>query len=304
MSLRITDKVEEANLVTHDAKFHPDDVFATAFMSKYIENPVVFRTSVKNVPKTDAIIYDVGFGKFDHHGPDALRDENGMKYCGFGLLWKEFGRDYLNKIGATDVEELYNRINETLIKQINGVDNGVFPKIEAPYKLMDLDKVIDLFNNNWDEKNVNNNDNFMKAVEVASVIFDLVVKKEQSLIKAKYLVEEAINDVKDNILILKEYMPYSEAIFESDNPKAKEIKVIILPSNRGGYDIKPRTINKDTKDLLVNFPKAYFGLHGEELRRASGIETINFVHNNGFIANTKTCDDAIELARQAIDNKE
>ncbi|HAB65787.1 MAG TPA: hypothetical protein DCE23_00320 [Firmicutes bacterium] len=303
MNLKITNNVSEANLVTHDAKFHPDDVFSTVFMSKIVENPVVYRTSVRNVPKTDAIIYDVGFGKFDHHGADSKCDENGMKYCSFGLLWEEYGLNYLKSINAIKPETLFTRIKETLIKQINGIDNGIFPTIEAPYKLLDLDKIIDLYNNTWDEK-TDNNDNFMKAVKTANDIFELVIKREQSLLKADELVEQDINNVKDNILILRNYMPYSDTIFSSSNPKAKEIKIIITPSNRGGYDIKPITISKDSKELLIRFPSSYNGKQVDELRKLSGIKTIMFVHANGFLANTGTLEDAIELAKQAINNPE
>ena len=106
------------------------------------------------------------------------------------------------------------------------------------------------------------------------------------------------------MLILDEYIPYQEAIFTSQNPKAQEIKIIILPSNRGGYCVKPRTISKESKELLINFPKEYRGLHDEELAQISGIKTAKFVHLSGFLASTDTLEDAILLAKQAINNKE
>ena len=99
-------------------------------------------------------------------------------------------------------------------------------------------------------------------------------------------------------------MPYNDCIFTSKNPKAKEIKVIILPSNRGGYNIKPITISKDSKELLINFPLIYRGLHDQELAEISGIKTAKFVHASGFLASTETLEDAIKLAKQAINNKE
>ena len=117
-------------------------------------------------------------------------------------------------------------------------------------------------------------------------------------------VSTLIDTVKDNILILDEYLPYQDAIFSSNNPKSKEIKIIILPSNRGGYNVKPITISKDSKELLINFPKKYFGLHDEELASISGIKTAKFVHLTGFLASTETLEDAILLAKQAINNPE
>ena len=49
MTLKITKNKEEANLITHNNKFHPDDVFSTVFLSKYIDNPVLYRINVGEV---------------------------------------------------------------------------------------------------------------------------------------------------------------------------------------------------------------------------------------------------------------
>lgn len=304
MNLKITKNKDEANLITHDGKFHPDDVFSTVFMSKYIENPCLYRIGVGPVENTNAIVYDVGFGEFDHHGPDAkIRPNSNLKYCSFGLLWTEYGKDYLTKNNYEYVDELYSTIEEVLVKQIDGIDNGVFPEINAEYKILDLDKIIDMFNPTWEE-NPDTDISFANALNTAEIIFDNVIRTEYSKIKATQKVLSKIPTVKDNILILDEYLPYQHAIFTSEDPLAKEIKVIILPSNRGGYCIKPITISEESKELLINFPKEYRGLHDEELANLSGIKTAKFVHSSGFLASTKTLEDAILLAHKALENKE
>lgn len=305
MKLRITNDYREANLITHDAKFHPDDVFSTMFLSRLVEDPVLYRTSVRDVPKeTTAIVYDVGFGKFDHHGPTArVRKNSNLKYCSFGLLWEEFGRKYLSGIDCVDREMLFKRIEEKLVMQIDGVDNGIFYKVEGPYEILDLDKIIDSFNNTWEE-NTDNNDNFLRAVEMASMVFDNLIKKESSTIKAIKMVQEKIDTAENGILVLDSYMPYSEAIFESKSEKAKTIKIVILPSNRGGFNIKPMTVAKDNKDLIVTWPVEFRGKHDEELARLSGVKTAFFMHASGFLASTETLEDAILLANIALNNRE
>ena len=60
MKIKITKNPEEANLITHNNKFHPDDVFSTVFLSKYIDNPVLYRIPVGEVNYPNAIVYDVG----------------------------------------------------------------------------------------------------------------------------------------------------------------------------------------------------------------------------------------------------
>lgn len=306
MKLKITKNIEEANLITHNGKFHPDDVFSTVFLSQYIENPVLYRSPVGHIKNDNAIIYDVGYGKFDHHTPTAEYLPNSkLKYCSFGLLWREYGLKYIEKnINTPNPKKLFELVEEKLIKQIDGIDNGTFPKIEAEYHLTDLDQIIDMYNPTWEEDGVDTDNKFYEAYLIAEQIFNNLIKKMNSNIKADIIVEKEINNVKNNILILTQYLPYNEAIFSSTNSKAKDIKVIILPSNRGGYNIKPITISKDSKELLINFPKEYRGLHDEELAKISGIKTAKFVHLSGFLASTDTLEDAIKMAKQALNNKE
>ena len=86
--VRVVDKMEEANCITHSGTFHADDVFASAFLDLYLGDVRVFRTN--NVDPSNVsegvLVYDVGRGKFDHHQNDALKRDNGIPYCSFGLL--------------------------------------------------------------------------------------------------------------------------------------------------------------------------------------------------------------------------
>lgn len=304
MSLKITKDIKKANLVTHSSTFHPDDVFSTMFLSKIIKNPVVCRTNDSKEALENAIVYDIGFGKFDHHGPDAQkRKKPDIKYCSFGLLWKEYGKDYLKQLNPVDVDKLWTAIDNKLVMQIDAIDNGVFPEIKADFHLSDLDKIVSNFNKAWNE-DVDNDDQFLKAVDFANTIFERLIYKENARLEANIRVEEYINEVKDNILYLKEYMPYEEAMWHSTNPKAKEIKVVIFPSNRGGFNIKPRTVSETSKELAYNFSKEFLGLHDEELAKVSKIPTARFVHSSGFLACSNTLEDAYLLAKNAIENKE
>ncbi len=301
MNLKITKNISEANLITHSSSFHPDDVFSTMFLSKIIDNPVVCRVNTVDKEYENAIVYDIGFGKFDHHGPDARVRNDKLKYCSFGLLWDYYGHDYTKKINPKDSEQLWKAIDEKLIMQIDGIDNGIFPSIKADYYLLDLDKIIDLFNKAWNE-DVDNDDNFMDAVRVAEIIFDRLVVKENALIEASKKFAKDLENLKDGILYLKDYYPYQEALWAS--PKSKEIKVVIYPSNRGGYCIKPITVSEYSKELAYNFNKEFFGLHDKELQQVSGIPSARFVHASGFLACCETLEDAYLFANNAIKNKE
>ena len=90
--------IKEANGITHNGTMHADEVFSTAFLSLYFGNFKVARVS--EVPEnisSNTIVYDIGKGKFDHHQSDARIRDNGIKYSSLGLLFEEYGINYLKK---------------------------------------------------------------------------------------------------------------------------------------------------------------------------------------------------------------
>ncbi len=60
-NVKLTDKLDEANCVTHSGRFHVDDVISTIFISKIVSNVVLLRTpTVKNKNVENKIVYDIG----------------------------------------------------------------------------------------------------------------------------------------------------------------------------------------------------------------------------------------------------
>ena len=69
-----------ANGFTHAGKFHADDVFATALLQ--IIRPDIRITRGFVVPDDfDGIVYDIGFGMFDHHQEPREYRANGNPLC-------------------------------------------------------------------------------------------------------------------------------------------------------------------------------------------------------------------------------
>ena len=119
--MELVTKLNEARYVTHNGTMHADEVFATAFLDLYRGNIKVIRVSEVQTDKLqpDTIVYDIGRGKFDHHGQDAEVRENGIKYSSFGLLFREFGKDFLNNRNIEDIEEAYTMIEKELKIKVN-----------------------------------------------------------------------------------------------------------------------------------------------------------------------------------------
>ena len=73
-------------MAVHNGIFHADDVFGVALMQSIYNDLEIIRTRDEELLKTCDIVSDVGNGKYDHHHVDKIRRENGIPYCGFGLL--------------------------------------------------------------------------------------------------------------------------------------------------------------------------------------------------------------------------
>lgn len=294
--MKLVETIKEANCITHSGTMHADEVFATAFLDLYIKDIKVFRTNTidESIINDNTLIYDIGRGSYDHHQEDAKKRENGITYCAFGLLWQDFGRDFLKKRDISNVEEVFTAIDKDLVEAIDADDNGIFPKIEATYKVKTLSEIIKLFNPSYNS-NQNESKQFEKAVKFAKEILEEEILSITGKVIAKEKVLSAINTKKNNTLILKEYMPYEHVILSENS--ANDIYFVVFPSNRGGYVIKTVPISIEDHNKRMDFPQAWAGLANEELENISGIKGLRFCHLTRFMV---SCD-TLETAKKVID---
>ena len=287
--VRIVDNINEANCVTHSGTMHADEVFATAFLDLYLDDVRVFRTTRVEGDTTNKFVYDIGRGKFDHHQIDALKRDNGITYSSLGLLWREFGRDFLKKYNFSNIEEIFTGVDKDLIEGIDADDNGFFPKIEANYKVKSIPNIIKIFNPSFDSGE-NEKDQFLKAVNLAKMIFEEEVIYINGKVISDKKVTEIINnsDVSKGYLYLDEYVPFDDAVF--NHPDGDKILFVAYPSNRGGYAIKTVSKNSNDRTSRKLFPEEWAGLQGKELEEVSGISGLNFCHTGRFIVNCSTFD--------------
>ena len=122
---KMTTNVAEANVITHAGTLHADDVLATVILERVLGDITVCRTF--KVPdeglSDDVIIYDIGFGKYDHHqkGGNGCR-ENGVPYASVGLIWRDFGRQLVANTCNPDL--VCQLIDRDLIQGVDAADNG------------------------------------------------------------------------------------------------------------------------------------------------------------------------------------
>lgn len=301
MSITTTRVAEMANVITHGGIFHCDEVLATVILSKVFGKLNVLRTF--KVPENvgdEVIVYDIGFGKFDHHqkGGNGAR-ENGVPYAACGLIWKEFGHNIVSD--TCNPEFVWALIDRDLIQGIDAIDNGKMPKADYPAHSMSFSHAISGFNPNWDD-NGDSDEAFVKAVAFAEIVFDNTLANAISKAKAQQIVDEAIEKSEGNIMVLDCFVPWQEFIFSSTNEKAKGIQFVVFPSNRGGYNWQCVPDSFGSFGQRKSVPSEWKGLSGLELQNVTGIATATFCHPVGFIGGADTIEDAIELANLAVNS--
>lgn len=262
--------------ITHGGGFHADDVFSSALLRILNPNIRILR-GAQVPPDYPGIVFDTGRGAFDHHQEDAPVRENGIPYAAFGLLWRKFGESIL---GAHDAAVF----DESFIQPLDKDDNdGSGNAIAA---------IISAFNPGWDEQG-DRDGLFEEAVSFAKVILE---KKFASILCAQRawdFIRPQIANMQDGIMILSRYAPFKKQLGKTG------AKFVIYPSNRGGYSAQAVPAADDTGALKCAFPDVWRGKEAEDLVKASGIVSLRFCHNSGFLIAADTLEDAVLACKRA-----
>jgi len=302
LKIEIVDNEKDATFITHSGTFHADEVMATVFLLNKFGDIKLFRTS--NPTNDKAFIYDVGFGEFDHHQKefDKVR-KNGIKYASCGLIWNAFGKDIIEKLNISNVDEAHDAIDRNLVMDIDRDDNGQTLANEPEIKILGVPNLIGNFNPSWNEDNMESQC-FLNALSFANDIFNNIIKNVIAKEAAKEIVEKSIDESENKIIILNKYMPWKDIVLSSKKEKAKEILYAVFPSKRGGYNIVATPVVKDSFNVKKPFPSAWAGLESDALKKISGIKTIKFCHKGLFICACETYQDALKIANIAVKNEE
>lgn len=259
---------------THSGKFHADDVFSAALLT--ILNPDIKIERGFQVPEDfDGIVFDIGFGEFDHHQQDRAVRDNQIPYAAFGLLWRKYGSLLVG-------EEEAKRFDEKFIQSLDMNDNTGSEN--------EIADVISVFNPPWDWA-VSSDKAFEEAKELAYKILVKEIEHIKSINRAEELVTKALKGLEDGILVLPRSAPWKKFV------KEKEVNFVIYPSNRGGYCAQ--AVQKDDKpnELKIPFPENWRGVEKELIGSVSGVETLQFCHNSGFLISALTLEDIIKACK-------
>ncbi|PXW81152.1 uncharacterized UPF0160 family protein [Ruegeria sp. P4] len=299
-----------SHLVTHSGGFHADELLSTVILSCLYPEAELVRTRDKSwiTPAEGRIIYDVGgefdagAGIFDHHQrPNPLRP-NGQPYSSFGLIWAEFGRDYLRvqAVPEKDLEQVHAAFDEDFVRPVDLLDNGAVDTAEAGplFAGLTLPVLLESLKPVFDDRSEGADDTaFHAALTVARAIVEARIRHKAAKLRAADVVVTAIKDAgTGRVLELPMGMPFRGAV---ERAGADHLLFVVHPRNSDWALTTIRT-GDDTFETRADLPAAWAGLTDAALEQASGVEGAKFCHNARFLAIADSRDAILKLAELAV----
>lgn len=276
-----------AVIITHDDKFHADELLAAALIIKLCpEDFVVLRTRAlpTNLTNNDWVV-DVGGGPYDHHEKDRETYKNGVKKASCGKVAEVLLRE--------DPKTL-EKLQRMLLWAVEAQDNGQnLQELDLPpSKLGFVGSLLPP----WDAPQCQTSTCFTQALAMVCTILESIFDHIMADDKAE-VVLEALQD--DEIVVLPKFIPWIAWAVEKW-PKAR---FVVFPASSGkGFNAQAVPLTAVPGDFRNRggFPKAWGGLRDTELAEVSGIPGAIFCHAGLWLAVWDTQDHAIEAAKAAI----
>lgn len=280
-------------IVTHSGKFHGDEVVAIAILKAIHPDAAVVRSRDREVIEEADIAVDVGGGKYDHHQKGGNgRRQNGVEYASAGLVWRDFGLDYLWTLGIRGVlTEVFNDLDEKFISVVDAIDNG------GPTGELTFSSMVSSFNTL--EEGEDENAAFMEAVEMASKVLRRFAMAANNQIRAKEVVLEAMEASEDEILVLDQPVPWKETVLS--HWQGMKFLFAIIHGDKGQWMVQTIPDVLSPRQDRMMLPEAWGGLEGETLQAVSGVKDAVFCHRGLFIAAAKSKEGALALAKLALE---
>jgi len=290
------------SIVTHNARFHADEVFGVAVLREVFgDEPTLIRTRDQAVITTGDIVLDVGSEydperlRFDHHqiGKAGARP-NGVEYASFGLIWKHYGE----RLCASPI--IADCVDRKVVQPIDAMDNGV-DLYTATYKDIypyTWQSIVVSFNPTWKESNEATDAAFEETVAVARKVLKREIVHATHFIEAQEFVTAAYEHAADKrLVVLDDNYPYMFTLSKYPEP----LYVVLPNSQDTQWKVECMRNNPMRYENRKNFPEAWAGKRDGELARATGVPDALFCHTNRFLAVAKTKEGALALAKLAID---
>ena len=294
--------------VTHDGSFHADEVFGFVVLNAALGPTLRLRRSRDPAVIAAAdIVFDVGgsydpaSGRYDHHMRDRpQRADSGLPYSSAGLLWRDFGRDALRaQLGAATpvpiIDAIWREIDDTLVRTIDAVDNGVTPPEATSLALL-----VDACKPTWDVPAHRTAEAETQGFHEAADLVAGFLRRRADHIRATLAAHELVlaafrASPIPEILELPHNLPWQPAVFQEQLP------VLYAVYPKGGnwmIDAMPPAPGSFAQRLPL--PERWAGLRDAALSAECGVFDAVFVHPARFCGSARSRSGALAMAEAAL----
>jgi uncharacterized UPF0160 family protein len=297
------------HLVTHSGGFHADELLSTVILTRLFPEAALMRTRDKAwlAPAPDRIIYDVGGAYdaeaqiFDHHQrPSPLRAD-GQPYSSFGLIWAQYGRDYLAalQVPEAEIEAIHAKFDARFVLPVDLLDNGaVEPAVAGVLSVLTLPSLLGTLKPSFDDPSPTADDDaFRAALPLVQVFVEAQIRSFAASARAQASVMAAIAAAGESaVLELPMGMPFRSAL---DRAGADHILFVVTP--RGGdWTLGGIKLSGDSFEQRADLPEAWAGLSDAELEAVTGVKGAKFCHKARFIAVANSREAILQMAELAV----
>ena len=258
----LVEKLSFGIAYTHGGMFHADDCMATALLRMIYPGLQIIRS--RDVPpEFPGLVFDEGYGEFDHHQTDKEFRRNGVPYSSLGLLW----RCIAPAVWGMDI---YRMIDARFIQAIDLADNGG--------KTCQMAAIVRSMNPTWNEDCSNPSfvqASFERAVMLCYSILQRQIECAQSELMAKPIIQDAIERSKDGVIELPKHINCMQQLIAEQKPK-----ILIYPAQNytGNWNVQTIPVRDGSRSQRVDLYR-----YDED-----SVMGVKYRNPNGFLA---TCDD-------------
>lgn len=296
-------------LVTHSGGFHADELLSSVILTSLFPQASLIRTRDADwiTPGPDRIIFDVGrgydaqAGLFDHHQKNPPLRMDGQPFSSFGLIWRQFGRDFLRACLVPDalLEAVHLAFDSNFVLPVDLMDNGAInPGSAGALAGLTLPVLLESLKPVFDDRSPDADDRaFHQALPVARIFVEAAISQAAAKGRAEAVVCQAIAAAgQSRILELPMGMPYRAAITAAG---ADHLLFVIHPREKD-WALNGIRLSEDSFAQRADLPAAWAGLTDAAFEAASGVTGARFCHNARFIAIADSRDAILALATLAI----
>ena len=287
----------------HAGEFHADDAACVALLQLAygIENVSVRREFKIESTEGFDFVLDVGqvdeiredLVRLDHHPVSGKNEDKGVlttvkdgsgvdvsiPHCAFTKLAQLVLADESQEVR----EELMQTVLIPLAMQDNGIEVAGFTPRAFPFGF------VHAFNGAWDEDGspVAQYDRFMQAVAIVRQVLERIIVRTRSKFAAAEIVNVAISDSKDGVVVLPRFAPWQDYVLAANNGQPTW-KLVVFPSNRGGFMLQVVPKEAGSFASWVSIPESVKSCEG-------------FVFTaHGAFAGFNTCEQALVAAKMIL----